>query len=262
MGVATRTKQSMARLWLAAAVLWPAAARAATPDELVAKGAAAVFAEADAKHTDFRNQIIRVRIETGKGDSTQRTIEIRTITTADGRRAIRFLAPPDLKGMAVLIRARDEIYVRLPDSPRIRRVAAHARNQTFQGTDWTFDDMATVAFSADYEATDIEAKGDHVVIDARRKASSSLPWPRLRLWVEARRVIIDKIEYLDDAGKPTRVQDRRDYRKVDGKHGVHFQVLLRNVRTGHWTRNTVLDAAFDQDVPASTFKKRWLIRGH
>ncbi|NIM57731.1 MAG: outer membrane lipoprotein-sorting protein, partial [Candidatus Aminicenantes bacterium] len=60
------------------------------------------------------------------------------------KRMIKFLSPADQKGIAFLDLPNDMMYLYLPAFKKVRRIAAHIKNQKFAGTDMTYDDLGTI----------------------------------------------------------------------------------------------------------------------
>lgn len=258
--------------WLLSALflalfLVPAATQASEPDPalaaLVTKGGDALLEEADKRHNPFVDQTITVRMTLlgGGNDGNQYTFQ--TITKGENFRAITFEEPADMKGMGVVIKGRDDIYVKLPDMRKVRRVGAHAKRQSFQSSDWNFDEMSMIRLGKDFSAKIIESESTdtHVVIECARRDGVDLQYPKLKLRIDKAYILIDRIEYYDESGEMVKVQERFEPKKLGGEHFIYTRVTMTDVASNHTTQNEVLDEAVDQEVPDSTFSRRWLLRG-
>jgi len=114
-------------------LLTPSPVQAGEPDPsldaLVAKGGDALLEEADKRHNPFEDQTITVRMTLlgGGNDGNQYTFQ--TITKGDNLRAISFEEPADMKGMGVVIKGRDDIYVKLParQTPELSKLGLELR---------------------------------------------------------------------------------------------------------------------------------------
>ena len=176
---------------------------------LLDQGAQALLEKTDQKHNAFEDQTIRIAmtIEGGTNDGT--TIETTTHTKGKNRRAIRMHAPANLKGMGVVVKSRAEIYVRLPDSRKVRRVGSHAKRQTFMGTTWNFDDMSMIWLAPDYTAA-IESKTDtHIVLKLTRKEGVDLQYATVTAFVDRTNLLIDQMKYFNDAGEHVKTKPVR-----------------------------------------------------
>ncbi|MDX9719174.1 MAG: outer membrane lipoprotein-sorting protein [Myxococcota bacterium] len=247
------------------ALLFPLAASAADPDPafdgLVQKGAQSLLEEADKRHNDFKDQTIQVKMVLHGGANDGNEYQFVTITKGDNMRALRFEAPADMKGMGIVIKGRDEIYVRLPDTDKVRRVGSHARRQSFNGSDWNMDEMSMIRLAKDYTAT-IESQTDsHVVMSLVRNEGVDLIYPKLTIYLDKSKILIDKLEYFDDDGKMVKRQERFDCKKVGGTAEIYTRITMTDLSTDHMTENLVLDEKVDENVADDTFSKRWLVRG-
>jgi len=63
----------------------------------------------------------------------------------DNRRMVEFLAPPDVKGTAILLVERsdadDDIWIYLPALKKVRRLVASNKKDSFAGTDFSYGDV-------------------------------------------------------------------------------------------------------------------------
>src|SRR5436190_1050793 len=76
------------------------------------------------------------------GVAAAREYGFTTYQKVPDRRLVRFTAPGDVKGMGVLVENNETMYVFLPGFQRVRRMGSHVKNQTFMGSDFSFEDMS------------------------------------------------------------------------------------------------------------------------
>src|SRR5262245_64998757 len=96
------------------------------------------------------NRKFTIKMSIREPDGATRVVVINIAERGHGeQRIMLFAEPTDVKGMGVLSQDRNTIYVYLPSYNRVRRVAMHARKQSFQGSDFTFDDMAQIRYEPD-----------------------------------------------------------------------------------------------------------------
>ena len=143
-------------LLLVCAVAWPAPGRPAAHQakrlaaEDVARGIQDREAGRDAKQT------LRMRLTDRRGRVRERTLEVRTLrgrdapgaprTAPDGDRLlIRFTYPNDIRGTSFLVwehpSAEDERFLFLPSLGRVRRIAGSETQDSFVGSDFTYEDI-------------------------------------------------------------------------------------------------------------------------
>ena len=237
-------------------------ARADHPDlaGLLAKGPDALLNAADDRHNDFKDQIIDVELTLGGGSDAGKVLGFLTHTKGD-MRALRFKKPADLKGMGVVVRGTTEIYVRLPGAGKPRRVASHARRQSFMGSDWNMDDIGLVRFGAQYKAVLKSQSAKHVVLGLTRKPGVDLPYATLELHIDKDILLIEKIRYFGDSGKLVKVQERSNPKKSSSGGMLYRANTVTTIKTGHFTVTRVLSEKTNVGISNRTFSKRWLARG-
>lgn len=242
------------------ALLLTTSPASADPDpkfaELYAAGAEALVAEADKRHNPFDDQIIEVELA-NSGES--RVLRFTTITKGE-KRAIKFSAPADLKGMGVVINGQDEIFVKVPDARKVRRVGTHAKRQSFQGTAFNMDDMAIIRFLDFFEIDKVVEETDtHVVIDLKRRSGVDLTYDALTIHVNKEFILVQQIDYKE-GGKVIKRQTRSKPEKQDDGHVLFIKLEMEDIDAKKTTTSTVLEEEINTGVKDSTFGKRWLIR--
>jgi hypothetical protein len=137
-------------------------------------GATAMLQQVDKNHNPFQDQWIKTNMVLNGGVHKNVEYKFDTYTKGKNRRSVRFYAPAEMRGMGVVTKGRDEVYARLPDSQKVRRVGTHAKRQSFYGSDWAMDDMSMIYMAEDYDVVkivDLNANGGtHVVLDLKLKA--------------------------------------------------------------------------------------------
>lgn len=86
--------------------------------------------------------IVRQTIETSTGQT--RTFEYESYADAAGEKSLmRYRSPSRVKGNAILTTDyADQIWMYFKRTNRVRKMASHARKQKFEGSDFTYEDMA------------------------------------------------------------------------------------------------------------------------
>jgi hypothetical protein len=253
----------MTRLSLFVTLLSALSAPALAADDpqlaaLLAQGPAALLAEADARHNRRDDETLTVRMTThGKGDEG-RTLKV-VIRTKGDRRALRFEEPGDIRGMGIVVKGKDEIYVRLPDAPKVRRVASHARRQTLQGTDYSLDDGSLIVLGKDYTPTLTGQTDGHVELTLERRPESAIGYDRLVIHVDKATLLIDYLKYFID-GKAMKEQTRSKP-KFEGPFPYFTHMEIKSLEKDHATHIDVLKAEINTQMSPRTFSKRWLMRG-
>jgi outer membrane lipoprotein-sorting protein len=212
-----------------------------------------------------RDEHYKVRLRIGEGTSVDPTIDVfqKTINGVE-RRLVRFVAPPDLRGMGILVESRDTMYVYLPGFDKVRRVGMHARTQNVMGSDFNYDDLGVLRLSHDYDAQLVSATPAEFVVDLNTKAGRDPLYTKLRAWVSRKCLQYSKIEYYDAHGMHVRTQ-LREYRegKGAGKRCILTKtMMIAHNRGNHMTQADIVEAKFNEKLPDELFTVRSLARGN
>ena len=170
-------------------------------------------------------------------------------------------APANLKGMGVVVKSRDEIYVRLPDSRKVRRVGSHAKRQTFMGTTWNFDDMSMIWLAPDFSAKLLKETETHVILELMRKEGVDLQYKKVIVHVDRKHIMIDTIKYFNDSDEHIKTQVRKNLKVADNGGGTYYDVVMKDEKSGAATRTIVLKEKVDSGLKDKMFGRRWLSRG-
>jgi len=176
-----------------------------------------------------------------------------------------FRSPADLKGVGFLIHARTfaerDLWAYFPEYKRVRRIPSTSQDDSFFGSDFSYDDFGGPPNLDDYKFNILKEEiidgrpcyKVEVTPKVRRKYSKYIAWVAKDLWVT------QKIDYYQDdtiyrAGVFT------DVRTIDGIP-TPFQLKVENRKTGHRTELTVESIEYHTDFPDELFTQRALERG-
>ena len=239
----------------------PFLAGADTPldvNALKAQGAVPLLQALDKRHNGYPTQVWEFKMTIKPTSGASRSVEFKVWQKAT-RRLVRFTAPGTVKGMSVLSRG-DTMYVYSPQTDNVRRVAAHARRQTLLGSDFTYDDMAQVDWAPIYDASFAEDKGGFLWMELKKKDGVDATWAKLRLRINKKQAMVDRIEYFD-GGKKVKEQIREEWAVLDGAP-TYKKITVRDVATGHATTLEMKSQKIGEKLSNKMFSKRSLVRGN
>ena len=248
-------------LWGVALVFAGSAAAAGfNVEELIKQGPDAILSQSDIEANPYPDRTMAVEMVLKGGGDDGKVLAIQMYSKGATRTALRFKSPSDLKGLALVIKGASEIYVKLPGTKKVRRVASHARKQGFQGTDWSLDDLRLLKLAPSFTPKLKEVTATHIVLELHRKASADVPYSRLVVSLPKEHLIPETIDYYDDAGKKVKVQSRTGLVESEGGKKSFLKNTMTDLERNHSTILNVLEQKTDS-IPAKTFSKRWLVRG-
>lgn len=222
----------------------------------------------DASRTSSEVATFEMRIIDAKGKEKVRKIKSWSLTPKGGkdRGMLRFLDPPDVAGTALLtIEAdpEDEQWIYLPALKRTRRIAGGQKNESFMGSDLSYDDLRTQDLDAyDYKVLRSEklADGDTYVLEATPvkggKAADSA-YSRSLSWVRKDDFVPLKAEMYDKDGQLEKAIAYTGY-KDDGGVKRPSSVTIENRQKGTKTTLTYVERALNGAVDEGLFTSRAL----
>jgi outer membrane lipoprotein-sorting protein len=252
---------AFAMLLLAAAP--PTLARAANEPS-----GAEILRKVDDALNAFKDGIFEAKLLVREPNGQAREFAFTTFQKSDpskpseSKRLVRFTSPGDVKGMGVLVANSEIMYVFLPGFQKVRRVGTHVKNQTFMGSDFSFEDMSQLAFSELYDAKVVGKDDAQWILELTQKAGRDLEFPRLKIYADAKIFQPLRVEYQDAAGKTLKEQFRDQYKQDSPIHWQPMRVrVIDHRRNDHQSEIDFLSTKIDVGLGDDVFSVRSLSRG-
>jgi outer membrane lipoprotein-sorting protein len=178
---------------------------------------------------------------------------------------VLFNSPADLKGVGFLIHAHTfaerDLWAYFPEYKRVRRIPPTSQDDSFFGSDFSYDDFGGPANLNDYtyktlKEEVVDGKQCYVVEvtpKIRRKYTRYVAWVLKDQWVTV------KVEYYRDK-ELYRTGTFGDIRVVDGVP-TPFRLEMTNLKSNHRTVLTVGSIKYRTSFPNELFSQRSLERG-
>ncbi|MCK4353278.1 outer membrane lipoprotein-sorting protein [candidate division WOR-3 bacterium] len=220
-------------------------------DEILKKAEDAMNAPKD------RMAEIKLTLIDKDGDSKIR--EIKMWQLGKEKRLIKFLSPADVKGVGFLVLSDNEMYLYMPAFKKIRRIASHAKNENFMGTDFSYNDIGKCQYTKDFTAEIKEETEEEYILELTPRPKSDVDYAKLIVWVDKAHYIPNKVEYYNEKGKILKVMKNEDTEKVD-KYWTPKKVTMENLKTEHKTVMEMGKVVHDIGFKEGMFTKRMLKR--
>jgi Outer membrane lipoprotein-sorting protein len=220
------------------------------------------------KRTDAKSQryegLLQVVDSKGKV-ADKRWLFVRLGSYGRSKAVLRFLAPPEVKGVALLIlnhadRSSDQ-WMWTPALQRERRIALQDRSTRFFGTDFSFEDLE----ERDVNQYDYTLLGDETVdgaacwkIQSVPKQSKSSQYTRSIVWIRKDNYAFARIEsYVKDAAVR-----RLDYSDIQNVQGIWTarRLEMADLRRGSRTRLTLEKLQYNLPMKEEDFTLQALRR--
>jgi outer membrane lipoprotein-sorting protein len=246
--------------WVGRAALAGLALALLPPGARAADSARQIVDEAQ-KRTAAKSQryegLLQVFDAKGKISDKRWTLE-RLGAHGQSRSVLRFTAPAEVKGVALLIvnhpdRASDQ-WMWTPAIERDRRIALQDRSTRFFGTDFSFEDLE----ERDVNQYEYELLGDEAVdgaacwkIQSTPRQSKSSQYTKSVVWIRKDNYAFARIEsYVKD-----RAVRRLNYADIQNVQGIWTakQLEMTDLRRGSRTRLTLDKLAYNVPLKAEDF---------
>ncbi len=201
----------------------------------------------------------KLRVKQPSGDS--REYGFTTYQKVPGKRLVKFTAPGDVAGMGVLVEGADTIYVYLPDFKKVRRMGTHVKNQTFMGSDFSFEDMSQTSYASTFTPKLVGEEGTDYVLELAQKPGLDLEFPRVKMWVAKEHFQPTRMEYMDASGKKLKTQQRSDFKQDSPEHWQPMKIVVTDHRrNGHSSEIIFVTSKIDSGLSDDLFSVRSLQR--
>jgi outer membrane lipoprotein-sorting protein len=224
----------------------------------MAQDAAAILEQLDKVLFAPADQVSQVQMILTDRSGHERVREADIWQKGDDMRLVRFTSPAAEAGIAFLSLPDDVMYVYMPAFGRERRIASHVKNQSFAGTDFTYEDMEAMAYSDKYKPTLLETTDQHYIMEL-------IPLPDIRSDYSKLIGVIDKQNhypvsstYFDRGGKKIKTAEYHYVKK--GKYWYPEEIHMTDLQRNHSTRMRFLQVEFDTGISDNTFTVRNLTR--
>lgn len=200
-------------------------------------------------------------------ERSNRLVFYRKETAHGANQLLEYLAPADVAGTKFLT-VDDEsgetlMWLYLPALGRERRIAGSAAQDSFMGTDFTFEEIGSLGtFSKDYDAERLadevyQGVDSYVLRLVPREAGGK--YSAVTLWVAKESFVPLRVEFYNRQGSLEKVLINEDLRQTaQGRWQPHL-ITMRNESTGSRTVIRVLETS-DEPVPDEYFTLRYLRR--
>lgn len=184
------------------------------------------------------------------GDSVERSF-VRTVLekpVEGDKSVIRFLSPAEIKGVAALTHEQpgssDDNWLYLPANKRVRRISGANKTASFQGTEFTYEDLANLEV-VEYDWRFIDesdlVRGEEAVpvyrVEARPNYAET-GYSRIVVSFHRETWRRERIEFYDKAGEHLKTLDYADWKLFHCRFWRAMRLEMKNHQTG---KRTVLE---------------------
>jgi outer membrane lipoprotein-sorting protein len=221
-----------------------------------------ILAKVDQALNAFKDAIFESKLRVKQPNGESREFGFTTYQKVPDKRLVRFTSPGDIKGMGVLVESRETIYVFLPGFQKVRRMGTHVKNQTFMGSDFSFEDMSQTSYAPSYDPKLVGQDERSWILELAAKPGQDLEFPRIKLWADKGHFQPTRLEYYDAGGKKLKTQERSDFKKDSSDHYQPGRVVVTDHRRNdHSSEIVFVNTTINPGLKDDLFSVRSLQRG-
>lgn len=221
--------------------------KAQTGTEILNKTDAVMYAPKD------QTAKVTIILTDKKGNRQEREAEY--VQKGSEMRLFKFTAPASQQGIAFLSLPEDVMYIYLPAYEKERRIASHVKNQTFAGTDFSYDDMESKPLSDEYDAELLSQTAGAWKLKLVPKAGVESDYSRIEALVNKDNNYLSQVDYYDRGGQKVKQLVNTKIEKVDG-YWAATEIEMTDLVKEHSTIFKTSQLSFDDNLTAEDFTIR------
>ena len=186
----------------------------------------------------------------------------------NNRTLIQFLEPASVRGTRFLTienQGRDnDQWIFLPSLGRVRRIAAAEGSGSFVGTDFSYDDIASMGRKTELDNHRILRQErfrdrDCYVIESI-PVDQNYQYGRMVQWIDRENFVLYQIELFDRRGNQVKLLEILEFREVQGRLAP-VVTRMTTLAAGTSTTINVEILRYDDNIPEGVFTQRFLETG-
>lgn len=211
---------------------------------------------------------LHMTITNSRGSTRERSIvQFRQDDGTTEKKIMFFTAPADVRNTSFLSYSysdgkKDDQWIYLPALGRVRRIASDKSNESFMGSDFTYDDMGARHPSEDTHKILREETIDgwlcYVVestpVESNKDFAKTISWVIKDEWIGLKK------EFIAENGTVVRKLAIDDYEKIDGIW-VITDMTMSNLQKSTSTRINMAEVSFDNNLQDAFFSERQMRMG-
>jgi outer membrane lipoprotein-sorting protein len=212
---------------------------------------------------------MRMTLINKRGSTRVREMKIYSKDEGEDTKSLTyFTKPADVRGTGFLQyeyddpEKEDDRWLYLPALKKSRRITGSSDDDSFMGSDFTYDDWGGRTLEEDThkllreETLDGEACW---VIESKPKDEDN-QYSRFVSWIRQNSYVEKKVEFYDRRGELLKILNVEELKQVSG-YWTPFRMVMKNVQDEHQTIIEQLDIEYDQGLSDSLFRVSSLERG-
>lgn len=167
------------------------------------------------------------------------------------RKLYRYTKPESQAGMATLTLPGSVMYIYLPALGNPKKISILSKDQSFNNTDFSYEDMAQTPYAERYTPELLETNDQVYVLSMLPKSGKS-NYSKVIVTINRINGYPELMEYYDQKGKKFKEATYR-FEKI-GKYWNAAEVVMRDLEKDHSTKILLTEIKFDQGLSDDLFQ--------
>jgi len=176
--------------------------------------------------------------------------EASMLQKGNDKKLYRYTKPESQAGMATLSLPGDVMWISLPAFPSPRKISILSKDQAFNNTDFSWEDMASAPYADRYTPELLESSDDSYLMSLVPKSGKS-NYSRVVTRINKVHGYPLTMEFYDQKGKKFKEATYK-YEKI-GEYWNASEVLMKDLEKNHSTRILISEVKFDQGLSDDLF---------
>lgn len=219
-----------------------------------AQDANAILKSVDGIMSAPKDQKSHTKITLKDKNGTESVREADVLQKGTDKRLFKFTAPAAQAGIAFLSLPDDIMYLYMPAFGTEKKIATSVKNQSFAGTDFTYDDLEAKPFADKYTPTLQSTGTDSYVLVLTPKATTTSDYSKIIMTVDKTNYYPTKCEYYNLSGNFAKMA-LYTFNKV-GSYWSPQKIVMGDLTKLHYTTMTLETVEYDTGLTDDDFTIR------
>jgi len=212
--------------------------------------AAAILEKMDNIIIAPRDKVGKVKISLIDKTGKEKVREAEMLQKGPHKKLYRYTKPESQAGIATLTLPDNIMWLYLPAFGKPRRIAMLTKDQSFNNTDFSYEDMATTPYAERFTPELIESTEDYYLLNLLPRSGKS-NYSKIIAKINKENGYAETMDIYDLKGKKFKEAVYR-YEKI-GKYWNAAEVIMKDLEKNHSTKIGITDVKFDQGLSDDIF---------
>lgn len=206
-----------------------------------------------------KDRVSEVKILLLESGGSQKEREMKIWMKGKYKKLFVFKNPAEVKDVGFLVLSDNELYLYLPAFKKIRRIASSLKNESFMGTDFSYNDLAKSEFTKNYNAEIKNENEKQYILELSPKPESDVEYSKLIMFVNKDVFLPDSVKFFDKGKNLFKIMRNKKFNKIKD-YWVIGEIEMENVKDKHKTIMITLKEELDIGLSDEIFTQRNLKR--